>query len=549
MKPAQNRNLEEKRLTAVQELKLVNTPSEERFDRITRTVSRIFSTPVAGIALVDNKWVWYKSVTGLQETHKPKLDSFENENLKTDDIYIVEDAFTHEKFNKNIHVTGGPRLRFYAGVAIRAPNGERVGALFIADRIARKLSEVEVGTLKDMAFWVDLEIKEYQSGVSYVITKEELSQKNRELAESIAKNQAMLENIGDAIIGINDGGDITYVNKQAENMLGLAEHDLVGKRFIHAIKLVDEKDNLVATENRPIRTALLSKKKVVNHEWFYVRADNSKFAVAITATPVVLHGQVIGGVNVFRDITKEYEIDKMKTEFISLASHQLRTPLASMKWFSEMLLDGEVGKLNEEQYELTNNIYQSNERMIQLVNSLLNISRIESGRIIIDPQLTSLKKLVEEVLVELKPKIDKKKHHLAVSVHGHLPEINVDPKLVRHVYLNLISNAIKYSPDGGEITVMISKSGNEIVSQVTDNGYGIPKHQHHQVFGKFFRGENIIKVVTDGSGLGLYLTKAIVESSGGKIWFESEENKGSTFWFVLPLAGSPQQEGEVSLDS
>jgi PAS domain S-box-containing protein len=382
------------------------------------------------------------------------------------------------------------------------------------------------------------------------IVKEELVLRNRDLIKAKAEHDAILENIGDGVIGVNTKGEVAYVNSQVEKLTGWKKEELLGKYIVHTIRLEDEKGQEIPIEKVPIRLAMFDNRKVVSSEYYYVRKDGSRFAVAITATPVVLfESQQVGGVNVFRDVSKERDVDRMKTEFISLASHQLRTPLSAMKWFSELLLDGTSGELTDEQKEIVENIYNSNERMIELVNSLLNISRIESGRIIIEPVLTDLGNLVKEVIVELKPKIDKKKHNVALSLHGSLPKVNIDPKLVRHVYMNLLTNAVKYTQDGGDIVVIISKSGNEIISQVSDNGYGIPLEQQEKVFSKFFRAENIVKIETDGTGLGLYLTKAIVDSSGGKIWFESQPGKGTTFWFILPLTGSQAHEGEVSIDS
>ncbi|HYD34902.1 MAG TPA: ATP-binding protein [Vitreimonas sp.] len=374
----------------------------------------------------------------------------------------------------------------------------------------------------------------------------QLETKILEIEAEKAKDEAMLVSIGDGMIVTDKEGRIQLTNQRLHEIIKLKDPHPEGKRINDVMVLTDERQQLVPADAQPISTALQTGQQIKGS--YVIDYDSNKHYVSITTTPVVKKGEIIGTITIIRDITHEKEVDRMKTEFISLASHQLRTPLSAIKWFTEMLLAGDAGKLEAEQHDFAQNIADSTERMIQLVNSLLNISRIESGRIIVDPKPTDLLKLVQTVATELDVKVQEKKHNLIISAHQDLPIINVDPQLISHVYMNLLTNAIKYTPPGGEVTVIISKKDDQIISQVTDSGYGIPKEQQHKVFQKFFRAENVVKVESDGTGLGLYLVKAVIESSGGKIWFESGENKGTTFWFSLPVTGMIAKKGEVSLD-
>ncbi len=373
-----------------------------------------------------------------------------------------------------------------------------------------------------------------------------------DVAADKIKQDVLLAGVGEGIIATDKSTNIIFVNKAAEDVLGFSYQELIGRKYSSVVKSVDSHGATIEDSDRIINKVLktgLSIKTDVQADLYYVKRNGSTFPVAITVTPIIQKKELTGEICVFRDITKEKNIDRMKTEFISLASHQLRTPLSAIKWYLEMLIDGDAGELQKEQMEFINNINLSNERMIELVNSLLNVSRIESGRIIIDPQPTDIKELINNTVFELTQKFEQKEIRPLLSINQNLPEIDIDKKLIRQVFLNLLSNAIKYTPTGGEISIFISKDSKDLITQITDNGYGIPAKDAARVFTKFYRGENIIKTETDGNGLGLYLVKAIVESSGGKIWYESEEGKGTTFWFSLPLSGSTKKEGSVSIDS
>lgn len=381
---------------------------------------------------------------------------------------------------------------------------------------------------------------EFYVGIERDITQDK---KQIEIANKLA---AIVKDSQDAIVSKNMDGIITSWNQGAEQLYGYTKEEVVGKSIgiiIPGDKKNKEKEiEEVANKIKKDQSVTLEKKRV--------KKDGTIITVSITGSPIKDDAGIITGVSVIaRDISREKEVDRMKTEFISLASHQLRTPLSAIKWFLEMLLNGDAGDLSDEQKEYVTNIDQSNERMIELVNSLLNISRIESGRIIVEPKSTDLVSLLKDVLMETEPKVKEKSQKIETKFPKDLKKIKIDPNLIRQAYLNIITNAIKYSPDKSKISVAITENKTEIITKITDQGIGIPKKDHEKVFSKFFRSDNVAKMETDGNGLGLYLVKAIIDSSAGKIWFETKENKGTSFYISLPKSGSPAKKGEVGINN
>jgi len=231
------------------------------------------------------------------------------------------------------------------------------------------------------------------------------------------------------------------------------------------------------------------------------------------------------------------QLDKAKSEFISIASHQLRTPLTAIKGLVSMALEGFWGPLNEEQKKHLKEVYNSGERLLKLIEDLLDVSRIESGRMEFEFQPVNLYNLTKEVAEELKPQAKKKGLYLeVVPPRKKLPNVKADSLKIRQVIQNLIDNSIKYTLRGG-IRIRFKKERNKIIFSIADTGMGIPKDTISLLFEKFHRGKEAIRKHTEGTGLGLYLCARLIEAHNGKIWVESEgEGKGSTFYFSLPIA-------------
>lgn len=244
--------------------------------------------------------------------------------------------------------------------------------------------------------------------------------------------------------------------------------------------------------------------------------------------------------NEIEKLKKENEqlkkINENKSDIISITAHQLRTSLSALKWIFKMFINEDVGKLTNEQSELAQKAYNSNERMLALVNDLLTLSYTEDASISYNLQKIDILYLVEQTIFEFSEETNKKGIELIfLKPDASIPVINCDENMIRVVLQNLIENAIKYSNQGGKVFVSMKQKENELQISIHDTGIGIKDEDKENIFKKFFRAPNALEKDTIGSGLGLFTTKNIIEKHNGKIWFENAEGGGTTFFIVLPI--------------
>ena len=236
-----------------------------------------------------------------------------------------------------------------------------------------------------------------------------------------------------------------------------------------------------------------------------------------------------------RSFERLAEASRMKSEFISVVSHQLRSPLSNLRWAIELLMSGRLGKIEEKQTEYFRILKENSGRMGELVSDLLIVSRIETATLPQKRKEISLEDLIKKLISEFEPFAQASNVEIEFKSEENLPKILADPSQIRLVVENLLDNAVRYIKDRGKVKMLLSRRGQNLYFEIEDNGVGIPREDQKYIFQKFFRSENILRYQTQGSGLGLYISKAIIERSGGKIGFKSQEGVGSTFWFTLPI--------------
>lgn len=367
------------------------------------------------------------------------------------------------------------------------------------------------------------------------------SKSQQRVTEQQAELEALFTSIGDGAITTDEFGKITRINPKALEILGYTEREMIGQWFPRKIQAVTTENKIINLIDRPITRAFLDGDSV-SQKSFYRDKQGNVVPVFITVSPILLDGKPLGAIEVFRDITREEEIDRMKSEFISLASHQLRTPLSAIKTYSHMLVEGYMGNITPPQKKAMRTIIGASNRMNELISTLLNITRMESGTIRVVPKYVKLDALAQEAMQEVSLLAADRSISLSTRTGKGSMGVRTDPLLFKEVIINLTTNAIKYTPENGTVCIKVQRRGNNIITSVADTGWGIPEASQKEIFSKFFRAQNIVKRETTGTGLGLYLVKGLVDALDGKIWFKSEEGKGTTFSVSLPAVKSSKNK-------
>lgn len=384
--------------------------------------------------------------------------------------------------------------------------------------------------------------------VSVAVNNSELYRLIRDQAEDLgtmlrnqqvetSRTRAILEAVADGVLVTNPSQQITLFNRSAEKILGLERSNVLGRSLEHFSGLFGKAaSKWMETINTWSQDPAAYDSEELFSEEIKLESDR---VIQVQLAPVILRSNFLGTVSIFQDVTHQVEVDRLKSEFVATVSHELRTPMTSIKGYVEILLMGAAGMLSDQQKNFLQIVKFNTDRLAILVNDLLDVSKIEAGRVELNLQPINLEEVVDKCLDELKRRMqeDGRIYAIRKKVQANLPRVVADPERLRMILDNLLDNAYQYNTSGGEILIGIKKSAGEVQVDIKDSGVGIPFYDQPRVFERFFRGENPLAMGISGTGLGLSIVKNLVEMHHGRIWLESKgvPKEGSTFSFTLPI--------------
>ena len=657
------------RLSALCRLNLLDTPSDERFDRITRTAQRLFQVPIALVTLVDSNRQWFKSRFGLDATETPRRVAFCAHAILTDDPFIVEDAAADARFADNPLVTGAPYVGFYAGMPLHDTTGWRVGTLCVIDHVARSMSASDIAALRDLALWAETELnlyslkratetsRENESRLRAIVehagdaivsiddkgiietfnpaaqrvfgyraeeiigrsvmllaarhhragmqqdlaalahegikgvkalnrqvfaqrrngerfpanlvvsemrvnerraftglvrdisqrrrSTDDVKRANRRLAETLVLQQAIFDSTNYAIIAVDLQGQVSMFNDGAQRMLGYTEAEMQEQGSLAVLHEPDElaaRGAALALElGHPIAApadAIVARArdgKRDESEWTYVCKDGSTLPVMLSVTAVWDEHTLAGFVVIAQDLSERKKIEQLKNEFISTLSHELRTPLTSIRGSLGLLAGGAAGEIPAPARVLLDIANKNCDRLVRLINDILDVEKIESGSMRFDAVVQPLLPLLEQAVAATNAYAAQFQVSFDLRSDAGDMLAAVDADRLLQVVVNLLSNASKFAPAGDVVEVRLRRLAGVARVAVIDHGVGIPDSFRERIFQKFAQADATDSRQKGGTGLGLNISRAIVEKHGGTIDFNSVPGKRTEFYFDLPL--------------
>ncbi len=422
-------------------------------------------------------------------------------------------------------------------------NGEFYGLMVLGSFEANRFTDEDLSGVK--AITTQVAGVSANAEIYRLINRQaqELGTMLRHQQEEASKSQAILQSIADGVVVNNPQGQVILMNPAAERILTQSRTTFLSTDVRRLIEAFDDPgrttalaamEDMLGQMNNPLQIGLTS-----------VMLEMGNRVISAHMAPVIARqDEFLGVVTIFRDITKEVEADRAKSEFISTVSHELRTPMTAIKGYTDLLYGGAVGPLNENQKHFLNVIQNNTGRLIALINDLLDISRIETGRVRFEPVQVKLGEIIADVVEAMAARAQARGLMLSYEVDAGLPEVMGDRDRLYQVLTNLIGNAINYTPEG-QVTVEATNVGVAVQVSVRDTGVGIEPEDISRIFDRFYRADDPVVQAASGTGLGLPIVKMFVEMHGGRVWVDSEKGKGSTFTFILPVIGAELKPKEA----
>ena len=528
MKAARIPENEAERLRALESYRVMDTPPESSFDDLTTLVARILDVPIALVSLVDADRQWFKSRYGLDAPETPRDISFCGHVVAEQELLVVPDAFEDNRFHDNPLVTGDPRVRFYAGVPIRTPDGHILGSFCAIDHEARQVSADQLDMLSILGRQVadQLELRR-----QLLLTKE-YEQRLRTLFETAV----------DAIITIDEAGVIEDVNAVVKRLLGYEPSELVGQSV--GMLMPPRHRERLEQYLRQYLNDPGAKMIAATQEAIAVRKNETEFPVEISVSEMRL-GDRRMFTGIVRDVTERKRIEQLKSEFVSTVSHELRTPLTSIRGALGLVAGGRVGEISNEAQEMVNIALKNSGRLVRLINDILDVEKIQSGKLDFEIQQLDLSVVIKDAMAANDGFALEHDSRIVLASEPEPVLVHADSDRLAQVFANLISNAVKFSPAGEAVDIRMQVTADRVRVDVRDRGPGVPAKFEKRLFQRFAQADASDSRQNTGTGLGLSISKAILERMSGTIGYEPAEGGGSRFYFELPIAKAVVREARL----